>query len=377
MTRTGALALLAVLTTSAHAALIDQFDSPTFRGFGRALAVSVGKSLPIPSASSGITFTFDPRTSAFVRDTEVLGQVYLERAHPIGAGKLNVSFTYQYVSTDLFGGHDMGSLSDLRPISGKPFPVNFVIPHFGVELMTHEITTSVTYGITDELEVNLTVPMLDTTLDTNPQLLQLGGGPFAMQGHPQHGTELGIGDIFLRSKHRFLRGRWGELAAGLVFRLPSGNQDDFQGTGVFEVSPRVYASTPLVTLAPLVRAQGYLNAGLDFTPQDTSRGEGRYGVGIDVLLATRATLSVAFLAREPFASLVPPGMMYVPRVNGPRSPIFGIDPGHPSYYDLSIGGRVNIWRDTVFLIGNVVVPANRDAGVRASVVPLIGIEAAF
>ncbi len=219
--------------------------------------------------------------------------------------------------------------------------------------------------------------MLDTTLDTNPQLLQLGGGPFAMQGHPQHGTELGIGDIFLRSKHRFLRGRWGELAAGLVFRLPSGNQDDFQGTGVFEVSPRVYASTPLVTLAPLVRAQGYLNAGLDFTPQDTSRGEGRYGVGIDVLLATRATLSVAFLAREPFASLVPPGMMDVPRVNGPRSPIFGIDPGHPSYYDLSIGGRVNIWRDTVFLIGNVVVPANRDAGVRASVVPLIGIEAAF
>lgn len=375
MTRGRVLVLLAALTTSAHGALIDQFDSPTLRGFGRALAVSVGKSLPIPSASSGITFTFNPSTSAFERDTEVLGQLYLERAHPIGAGRLNVSFTYQYVSTDLFGGHDMGSLSDLRPIRGVG--TNFVIPHFGVSLVTHEITSSVTYGVTDDLEVNLAVPMLDTTLDTNPQLLQLGGGPFAMQGHPQQDTEFGVGDIFLRSKYRLLRGRWGEVATGLVFRLPSGNQDDFQGTGVFEVSPRVYASTPLVTLAPLVRVQGYLNAGLDLTPQDTSRGEGRYGVGIDVLLATRATLSIAFLAREPFSSLVPPGTMDVPRVNGPRSPIFGIDPGHPSYYDLSVGGRVNVWRDTVFLIGNVVVPANPDAGVRARVVPLVGIEATF
>jgi hypothetical protein len=41
----------------------------------------------------------------------------------------------------------------------------------------------------------------------------------------------------------------------------------------------------------------------------------------------------------------------VPRADGTATPIFGIDPGQPSYYDLSIGGRVNLWGDTVFLMG--------------------------
>ncbi len=369
-----AIALVLAAATSAGAELIDRLDTPVLRGLGRALAVSVGKSLPIPAASSGITFTFNPRTSAFERDTEVLGQLFLERAHPIGAGRLNVSLTYQYVAIDTFGRHDLESLSDPRPVRDTGTRTDILVRRLDLELVTHEMTTSVTYGVTDDLEVNLTIPVLHTTLDLEPQLVQLGSG--RAQPGSEHDTEIGIGDVFVRGKYRLLRGRWGELAAGLVFRLPSGNEDDFQGTGLFEVSPRLYASTPLVTLAPLVRVQGYVNAGLDLTPEDSSRGEGRYGVGVDIMLATRATLSVAFLAREPFARLVPPGTMDVPRVNGPRSPIFGLSPGHPSYYDVSVGGRVNLWRDSVFLIGNVVVPANRD-GVRASIIPLIGIEVTF
>ena len=95
-----------------------------------------------------------------------------------------------------------------------------------------------------------------------------------------------------------------------------------------------------------------------------------------MLLGDHVTLSVAFLAREPFSRLVAPGTMDVQRADGTRSPIFGLDAGHPSYYDLSIGGRVNLWRDTVFLMTNVRVPLNRD-GARSSVIPLIGIEATF
>jgi len=369
--------VLIVLAAAAtvRADLLDRLDRPVLRGLGRALAVSVGKSLPIPAASSGITFTFDPRTSAFERDTEVLGQVFLERAHPIGKGRLNVSVTYQYVETDLFDGHQLDSLSDRRPIR-DPSGVLFVIPRLDLDLVTHEVTTSVTYGLTDDLEVNLAIPVLHSTIDVSGRLVQLGGGPFPLQGGSTNDTELGVGDIFLRGKYRLLRGRFGELAAGLVFRLPSGNEDDFQGTGLFEVSPRLYASTPAIELAPYVRVQGYLNAGVDLTPQESDRGEGRFGVGIDVMLATRVTLSVALLGREPFGRLVPPGTMDVPRADGTRSPVFGLNPGRPSYYDVSVGGRVNLYGDTVFGIFNVVMPANRD-GVRASVVPLVGIEVAW
>jgi hypothetical protein len=44
-----------------------------------------------------------------VRDTEMLGQVFLERAQPIGRGRLNVSVTYQYVDTDEYEGHPLDS----------------------------------------------------------------------------------------------------------------------------------------------------------------------------------------------------------------------------------------------------------------------------
>lgn len=374
MTRV-ALALLLVAAGVARGELNDRFDTPILRGVGKALAVSVGKSLPVPSASSGITFTFDPATSAFERSTEVLGQLYLERAHPIGKGRFNVSITYQYVDTDEVQGHPLDSLADLKPIRDPKSGIPFVIPRFDLSLVTHEVTTNFTYGVTDDLEVNLAVPVLHSTLDVDPLLRQLNGE--RIQKGSELDTELGVGDIFLRSKYRFLRGRLGELAAGLVFRLPSGNENDFQGTGLFEVSPRLYASTPVVTLAPPIRAQGFVNAGLDLTPQDSSRSEGRWGIGVDVMLASRVTLSVALLGREPFARLLPPGTLDVTRVDGSRSPIFGLRPGHPSYYDVSVGGRVNLWRDSVFGIFNVVVPANPDQGVRASVVPLIGIEATF
>src|SRR6185436_13781954 len=151
-----------------------------------------------------------------------------------------------------------------------------------------------------------------------------------------------------------------------------GRVEDFQGTGFFEVGPRFYASTPAVALASRIHVQAFLNAGLDLTPENSRRSQGLYGLGFDVIFASRATLSLAFLGRESFSRVVPKDAVLVPRADGTATPIFGIDPGQPSYYDLSIGGRVNLWGDTVFLMGNVIVPLNDD-GVRPIVIPLFGI----
>ena len=375
-----ALASLAAIVLAAgtvRAALDDRLDTPVLRPLSRELSRSVGKSLPIPAASSGITFTFDPKTSAFERDTEMLGQVYLERARPIGRGKLNVSITYQWVPTDRIDGQHLDNLRDLRPIRDPATGAPFVFQRFALQLETNEITTSVTYGVTDDLEVNLAVPMLQTNLDIGARAQLLGPNPFPrFQLSSVDEGAFGVGDLFVRGKYRLLQGRFGDLAAGLVFRLPSGRVDDFQGTGLFEVDPRLYASTPAITVAPGMRVQAFVNAGLDLTPQNSARSEGRYGAGIDIMLATRVTLSVAFLGRTAFSDLLSPGAENVPRVHGPPLPLFGIDPGQPSYYDVSVGARVNLWRDTLFGIANVVVPANQQ-GVRSSVVPLIGLEAVF
>ena len=64
---------------------------------------------------------------------------------------------------------------------------------------------------------------------------------------------------------------------------------------------------------------------------------------------------------------------------GPRfgvAPLFGLTGERPDFYDLSIGGRANLWRDTVIAFANVVVPLNQ-AGVRMDLIPLVGVEVAF
>lgn len=359
----------------AEAGIVDRLNTPTLRPLGTVFANSVGKSLPVPAASSGITFTFNPQTSAFERETDITGQLYLERARPIGRGKLDASVSYQWVKIDTLDGAALGDLRDTDPILDPVSGHRFVVPRLSIVLVTNVVTTSLTYGVTDDLEVNLTVPVLQSHADVSARLRDLTDGN--VQGGASDESAAGFGDLFLRGKYRLLHGRAGDVAAGLVFRLPSGRVEDLQGTGFFELSPMLYASTRAFEVAPGMRVQGYVNAGLDLVPQDASRGEGRWGVGVDVLFLERATLGVAFLGREPFARLVPPGTFDVPRANGGRSPIFGIDPGQPSYYDVSVGLRVNLWRDTVFGVANVLVPANPDAGARASVIPLAGIEAVF
>jgi hypothetical protein len=79
------------------------------------------------SASPGLTFTFDPSSGAFERSTDLLGQLYLERAQPIGRGQWNVNASYQRVVVNGVQGEDLGDLHD----SGLPIILPGVNPSRG------------------------------------------------------------------------------------------------------------------------------------------------------------------------------------------------------------------------------------------------------
>jgi len=59
-----------------------------------------------------------------------------------------------------------------------------------------------------------------------------------------------------------------------------------------------------------------------------------------------------------------------------RSPLFGIENERPDFIDLSSGMRVNVWRDVLIAFAGVVVSVNDD-GLRADLVPLVGMEGSF
>jgi hypothetical protein len=402
---------LAAPWSAGAASFADEFRGPA-SALGRAFADTVARSLPVTSASPGITFTFDPASGAFERNTELLGQLYLERARTIGRGKWNVATSYQHVHIDSVQGQDVSSLHDneeaivvvapARQQTGAPrglVPIKY--DTYDVDLTVDEITLAATYGITDDLDVNLTLPILVSSLSIDatgrafkvnpndkrliPLSPEVGAGLF----QDASSSATGVGDLFLRGKYRFLAGPWGDVAAGLVLRMPTGNQDNFQGTGTWELTPLLYANTRRIPLAGPAAVQFFVNGGVDLNIDDVDISQGRFGVGADLALGEVATLSLAFLGREPFHGFTPAGFFDVPRYRPshqtcqanstrgcPLAPLFGLETVRPSYYSLSLGGRVNLWRDTVFGFANVLIPLN-DQGVHTNVIPLVGVEATF
>jgi hypothetical protein len=384
----------------------DRFVGPP-RALGDALASTVARSLPVTSASPGLTFSYDPASGAFVRDTDLLGQLYLERARPLGRGKWNVTVSYQRVHIDGVQGQDLGGLTDTAPpivtgafnSTGKPGPTLVSFDRYAVDLLVDMVTLAATYGITDRLDVNLTLPILASrlsmgaiepvfTFNPNPgfpcnNLTRLPNG--LTRCGPQTSSNIfhatGVGDLLLRGKYEVLRSSWVDVAGGLVLRMPTGNQDNFQGTGDWELSPLLYLSTPRMPLAGPLAFQAFFNGGFDLNASDVDLSEGRLGVGADLAFADRATFSVAFLAREPFHGFASAGFFDQVRVN-PRTrarstaPLFGLSTDRASYYSLSIGGRVNLWRDTVFGFANVLIPLG-DQGIQSDPIPLVGFEATF
>ena len=349
------------------------------RGLSVALAQSVARTIPVPAGSPGVVYRLDPSTGVYEPDdTATLGQLFLERPDPIGRGIWNVGLAYQRVAIDQFEGKDLGSLHDTaRPI--EDVEGSATIPLFGVRLETHEAIGSVTYGVTDDFEANLTVPLIasDFRLDS---VVHDVGSDVDLPPTRVRSSKIGIGDVILRGKYRLIARPWAHAAFGLVLRSPTGNEDNFQGTGVFEIAPMLYASRDPLPLGRELHLQPYVNAGVNFDADDVDGSEARWGAGLDLVVAEHLTVAGAVLGRHPFARIGRPGLFDAPRVSSPglpsTAPLFGITPHRSDFFDVAVGARVNLWRHRLFGFANAIVPLNED-GFRADVIPLAGFEAAF
>jgi hypothetical protein len=73
-------------------------------------AFSQFQQFPVGSTVAGFTYEFDPALSIFVRSTQGLGPVVVERAQTNGKGKLNVSFGYSRIHYDVFEGTNLDNI---------------------------------------------------------------------------------------------------------------------------------------------------------------------------------------------------------------------------------------------------------------------------
>ncbi len=380
---------LVSLDTSARAgSLSDLLESPLFRRLelaqiAPALATTVASSYPVASASSSVTYVYNPALETFERETRVAGPIIGERAETIGKGAFNFAASYSYVHLTTINGDDLDQLVNRVTVGGRliVFPVkggtklkdgrftNFlpvrVVADLDVE--AHIFAPSLTYGVTPDFDVNLTVPLvrtaLDVTADTevpDPRLPQ-----FAVPAGPTRGSRslsdsaFGVGDILLRAKYILRRERPFDVAAGLGLSLPSGDEKNFQGSGTTRVQPTLIFSRIFAD-----RFQPLVNIGMDLNADDAGRSVFRWAVGGTATLVGPLTGALVFLGRDELGA-------QADKIQRPF--FFQIE--RNDIFDASIGVR---WRftDSGVVALNTLVPLNND-GLRPDVIPTFEVEYAF
>lgn len=380
--------LIAVSQGDTRAATLTGVLTEAYEGRLRALADSFGRgvarSLPVVAASPGIHYEYDYESNTYVRHLSVAGELYVERADPIGRGRWDFSLAYQHVRFDRFGDQDLQNLSDPYPIidPGSKTPL-ISIKHEDIDVEVHEAILNVIWGLSDSLDLSLLVPTVSSSLSVSEELLVFGSENGSREVFGKFGASgTGVGDIVLRCKLSLFRGDWIHASGGLALTLPSGSDDNFQGVGALEVAPGLFASSKRRDLGGAVALQGHANLSMVLNTENISQSEGRWGVAGDLAFGGRATIGLALLGRHAVSEIFPQGVIDFPRclsacgksnaTVGPR-PLFGLSGQRPNYLNLSFGGRVVLWRDSVIAFANVLVPL-LDQGLTSEPVPLLGIE---
>jgi hypothetical protein len=336
---------------------------------------------PATTTTPGFVYRYDPESGAYVRVTGTLGPAFLERAETVGAGHFDLAFSYLYARFTRTGDE---SLSEALSSKFLTKDGSLIVPQRidtrDFALTSHVMYFSATYGIDDETDVNLLLPLYYTVMDGKRRFSVLGQfGDFESLDD----NAFGPGDLLLRAKRRFLaRGSW-DLAAGFALELPSGSQSNFQGIGDVVLGPSLIASW----IGPSVEAHG--SFGVDINAGDLQRSGVRYGAGVSYAPLERLTLLLDVVGTSGFSqddlSFFVPDRRLVSIRGEFNPPLQAMAVGNGTEFtttlprldvvDLAVGVKVNVWGNLICFL-SAIVPLTDD-GPHAEVIPTGGIQYGF
>jgi hypothetical protein len=263
-----------------------------------------------------------------------------------------------------------------------------VLVNAAVTVTADILTPGFTYGITPDLDVNLTLPIIQTDLGVNvietvpdPRLpqytlrvcnpnapaddpLKCAPGETPQTGPTQtskssFANATGFGDLLLRGKYVLHRGEPVDLAAGLGVSFPTGNKDDFAGTGIYQVRPSLILSRVFAD-----RYEPLLNVGVNINANDVTRSAFIWAVGGTAQVVGPLTAAAVFLGRNEFN----------PQSDQIAEPFF-FQIQRNNIYDASVGLRL-LFAESGVVSLNTIFPLNDD-GLRANVIPTLEVQYAF
>jgi hypothetical protein len=382
-----------------HDAHFDSSFQKNFGPFNTAVGVQLS-SLPLPSSASGFTYTFDPALGVYNRSADSFGPILSERAETLGKGKFYVGFAYQHFKFATLDGLDMHRLPVVfEHIQSTPDPLikqDVITTNNFVDAKIGQATTFFTYGLLNRLDLSVALPIVTAQLDavSNAMVQRIGtpgnntihyfldanGNPTDRKTFSGSGSASGIGDVLLRVKGTALNGQRAKLAVGLDVRMPTGDEYDLLGSGAAGLKPFAALSWKAGRISP------HVNLGYQWNGSSVLAGDVRSGAkghlpnqfnwvaGFDAGLSKTFTLafdvlgqSIIHASRVSQTQFVAANRATFPQITFHRDTL--------NIANGSIGFKVAPI-STLLISANFVFQMN-DAGLRARVVPLVGVSYAF
>ncbi len=390
--------------------------SSNLTGFNTTIS-QVLSQLPLAAPVSGFALGFDRSTGQYVPLDDTLGSVLTERGSTIGRGKIFVAFTAQRFVFHSIDGFDLNHLPQVFQFptgTGTNFGANIT----SVSANINQYTGIIAYGLTDRIDVSLTIPYQRIALAAGVSSFQSAnsqsGSVVNLKSVYVPGSAHGIGDLVLNGKGTIYNGERNKLAVGVEVRFPTGDDLNFLGTGALGLKPYVVYSrpgrfTPHVNLGYQWNdySELYLNSNSGSGPtQCKGACNGTlqlphsvdYSAGVDVgAVKKRLTLVADFIGQHYFSSPVLtspiPANQALPSLNcsGSSAPSGCVNPAFVAFTKsptvrLTTGG-VNIDNASLGLkvraFSHLIISANAlirldNGGLRPDrFVPLVGVSYTF
>jgi hypothetical protein len=235
--------------------------------------------LPVSSSPAGFTYRLNPNLGTIERSSESFGAFFVERSLTAGAHRASFGLTFQNANFDTIDGRSLrdGTLiATATKFHSQTQP--FDVETLSLRVRASTLTMLANYGVTDQLDVGLAVPLINLSL--SGQRIDTYHGQPTLQAAASVST-YGLGDIDVRAKYNVWRTGGGGLAAGGEFRLPTGNDQNLLGAGKASVRPFVVGSVEQARVA--------LHGSLGYTFGGLSR-ELNYGGAVTLAGTSRLTL---------------------------------------------------------------------------------------
>lgn len=271
-----------------------------------AIGATLG-SIPISATSSGATFRFV--NGAPVSTATSAGPIFAERAQTLGRGGLLIGVNSTRLAFNRLRGTDLDDVSfnfahqDVAApgLGDLGFENDYINVRPSMRLTLQSTALFATYGVADRLDVGVAVPVVYASMrgTSTAQVLDVAGGlsrlhyfgtdtlnrAFSTTARAS-GSYTGIGDIAVRAKASVAETDRVGVSVMADGRLPTGDADNFTGTGELAVRALGIVSARLGNFSP------HLNGGYAFRSGETQNDAVLLTAGFDQLLTPAITLAV-------------------------------------------------------------------------------------